>query len=142
MGDREEVLRGVKSCLAVALDLPEDGVAEDATIIGDLGADSLDLLDLTFQLEQRFGIRISPREIERRARERLGGAPLEIDGVYTPEALVELRRALPEVPPEELAEGLTQADLPRRLRVASMVNLVCRLREEQCAGAPEGESDG
>ena len=102
-----------------------------AATLEDLGADSLDLLDLTFQLEQEFKVKISPREIERRSREQLGETPLEVDGIYTPEALMELRKALPEVPMDELADGLSVGDLPRRFRVATMVNLVCRLLEEK-----------
>lgn len=128
---RSEVFAGVRDCLAAALDVEPGAVREEQRIIGDLDADSLDLLDLTFQLERRFGVSISPRDIERRARERLGGAPLELDGVYTPEALAEIRKALPEVPAEELPPGTAPADLPRRLRVATMVSLVCRLLEEQ-----------
>ena len=131
---REEVFAGVRECLVAALDVEPGAVRQEQRIVGDLGADSLDLLDLTFQLERRFGVAISPREVERRARQRLGGAPLEADGVYTPEALAEIRRALPEVPAEELAPGLAPADLPRRLRVATMVNLVCRLLQEKEAG--------
>jgi acyl carrier protein len=131
---REEIFAGVRDCLVSALDVEPGDVAEGKRIIGDLGADSLDLLDLTFQLEQKFKLSISPRQMERRAREALGDAPLEIDGLYTPAALAEFRRNMPEVPPEELADGLTAADFPRRLRVATMVSLVARLLEEKHAG--------
>ncbi len=142
MTDRDGVLGGVRECLITALDVDHKSVVEGAKLIEDLGADSLDLLDLTFQLEQRFSIRISPRDIERQARQKLDGAPLEIDGVYTPEALAELRRAMPEVPADELADGLTQGQLPLRLRVATMVNLVCRLIEEQHSGDGQVDADG
>jgi acyl carrier protein len=128
---REEISSGVRECVAAVLNMSPDAVGEDAKIIDDLGADSLDLLDLTFHLEQRFKIKVSPREMERRTAERLGGHPLENDGVYTREALTELRGALPDIPPEELAEGLTTTDLPRRFRVSTMVNLVARLLEEK-----------
>ena len=131
---REEVFAGVRECLVAALDVEPGAVRQEQRIIGDLGADSLDLLDLTFQLERRFGVAISPREVERRARGRLGGAPLEADGVYTPEALAEIRKALPEVPAEELPPGTAPADLPRRLRVATMVSLVCQLLQEKESG--------
>jgi acyl carrier protein len=131
---REEIFAGVRDCLVSALDVEPGDVAEGKRIIGDLGADSLDLLDLTFPLEQKFKLSISPRQMERRAREALGDAPLEIDGLYTPAALAEFRRNMPEVPPEELADGLTAADFPRRLRVATMVSLVARLLEEKHAG--------
>ncbi len=129
---REEILAGVRECLAAVIDIQDPcAIREEQRIIGELGADSLDLLQLTFQLEQRFKIRISPRDIERRARASLGDAPLEVDGVYTPEAVRELRKVLPDVPAEELPEGLTTADLPHTFRVSTMVNLVARLLEEK-----------
>jgi len=142
MMTRDAVLEGVRECLTSALDVDQQSLVEEAKLIEDLGADSLDLLDLTFQLEQRFSIRISPRDIERQAREKLNGAPLEIDGLYTPEALAELRRAMPEVPADELADGLTQGQLPQRFRVATMVNLVHRLIEEQHSRDGQVDADG
>ena len=127
---REDVLAGVRECLASALDVPADSIRPEDKIIDDLGADSLDFLDIIFRLEQRFSIPINPREIERRAKAKLDGRPFEVDGVYTLDALAELRRALPEIPAEELADGLTVAELPRRFRAVTMVNLVERFLEE------------
>ncbi|MHC4252486.1 MAG: acyl carrier protein [Planctomycetota bacterium] len=125
------VLEGVCVCLASALDVPADSIRSEDRIVDDLGADSLDFLDIIFQLEQRFGISMNPREIEKRAREKLDGKPFEVDGVYTPEALAELREALPEIPAHELADGLTVAELPRKFRAATMASLVERLLGEQ-----------
>lgn len=129
--NRDEVVRGVCECVAAVVDADPSNVQESHRILEDLGGDSLDLLDLVFQLEQRFKIKISPRDIERRAQKELGKIPLEVDGVYTPEAIEQLRRAMPEVPREELSEGLRSADLPRSFRVATFVRLVTRLMEEQ-----------
>lgn len=103
----------------------------ESRIIDELGGDSLDLLDITFRLEQRFQIKISPRDMERRIRTKLGGTPLEIDGVYTAQALAEFRTSMPEIPAEEFAAGLTVAGFPRLFRVATLVNLVTRLSSEQ-----------
>ncbi|MHC4608098.1 MAG: acyl carrier protein [Planctomycetota bacterium] len=128
--DRSEIFEGVRACLEEVLNVAPDSVREEAKIIGDLGADSLDLLELTFHLQQKFGVTISPRDIERRAKEKLGDVAFEVDGVYTPEGVRHLREAMPEVPADELPEGLGVADLPRTFRVATMVNLVSRLMEE------------
>ncbi len=127
------IMDGVRACLAEALDIPPESIQPEHKIIDDLGADSLDLLDLIFRLEQSFDIRISPGDIERRAREELGDKPLEINGAYTPEALAQLRQALPEVPAAELQEGLMTNQLPRLFRVATFVNIVSRLKEESHA---------
>jgi len=129
--NRNEIVRGVCECVAAVVDTDSSNVHEGDRILEDLGADSLDLLDLVFQLEQRFKVKISPRDIERRARKELEGMPFEVEGVYTPEAIEQLRRAMPEVPREELSEGLRSADLPRSFRVATFVRLVTRLMEEQ-----------
>jgi len=126
---KEDILQVVRECLASALDIPAGSIRPESRLVDDLGADSLDLLEVTFNLEQRFKIGISPRDIERRAREALKGAPLEVYGVYTPEALAEIRRQLPEIPASELADGLRTVDLPRRLRVETLVNLVGQLLE-------------
>jgi acyl carrier protein len=126
-----EILQGVAECVAEVADVDLAIVTPEKRIILDLGADSLDLLDLIFKLEQRFGIRIEPRGIERRAREELGGEPFEQDGQLTPAAIARLREYLPEVPPEELPAGLPPPRLPYVFRVQTFANLVKRLREEQ-----------
>lgn len=125
--NREAVILGVRECVARVVDKDISVVREHDRIIDDLGADSLDLLDLIFQLEQRFKIKISPRGIEKAAIAQLGETPLEIDGVYTAAALVELRKAMPEVPPDELAEGLNASHLPHLFRVTTFVNLTLGL---------------
>jgi len=123
----EEIFLAVRKCLAETLDVDEASIRRETRIVDELGADSLDLLEVTFNLEQRFKVEISPREIERRVRAELKEAPLEVYGVYTPEALAAIRRQMPEVPSEELSDGLRTVDLPKRLRVGTLVNLVGRL---------------
>jgi acyl carrier protein len=132
---RDEIVSGVKECVAQALDVPVVEIREEQRLIADLGGDSLDLLDLTFHLEKHFRVKISPRDIEKRGRAKLGETPWEVDGVLTSAALAELRSAMPEVPSQELAEGLKVDHLPRVFRVATMVNLVERLLKESPASA-------
>ena len=137
--NREEIIMGVRECVARVVDKNVAEVREDDRIIADLGADSLDLLDLIFQIEQRFKIKISPRGIERAAQAKLGAIPLEIDGVYTPEALAELRQAMPEVPAEELCAGLRAGHLPHLFRVATFARLTAGLMESAECGARNAE---
>jgi len=131
--NHDAVKEGVCKCLAVVLEIDAATIKPEDKIIDDLGADSLDLLDLVFQLEQHFGLRIRPRDIERRAQEALGDAPLEIEGVYTAEALAQMRPSMPEVPAEEMAPGLRIGRLPYLFRVQTFINLVERLQAEQKA---------
>lgn len=126
----EELVQGVCACVGRVVDLDPQDIRVEHRIIEELGADSLDLLDLIFQLEQQFKIRIKTRDIEQRAQAELGDVPLTVNGQYTPEALVRLREAFPEVPAEELPDGLRAVDLPYRFRVATFVRLVKRLLRE------------
>ena len=72
--NHEELLSGVQACVAEALDVPAAAALPEARLIDDLGADSLDLLDLVFQLERRFGIKLSMKDLENRLAGRAGGA--------------------------------------------------------------------
>ena len=58
---REEVVKKVQEVLVEALGVDDDEVTEQATLMGDLGAESIDFLDILFRLEKSFGIKI-PRE--------------------------------------------------------------------------------
>ena len=126
-----DFFNGVCECLEDVTEVPQEEIKAGDSIINDLDADSLDLLHLIFSLEQYFKLSIKPREIERRAKANLGDVPLEIDGVYTAEALVELSKSMPEVPKDEFREGMTTGELPRLFRVQTFVNLVKSFSEEQ-----------
>ena len=58
MPDKEEIFAKVKDCLADALGADEDEVKTEASLTRDLGAESLDFLDIIFRLEKAFGIKI------------------------------------------------------------------------------------
>jgi len=91
----------------------------------DLGAESLDLLDFTFLIEEEFGVTIGAKEFERRASSDLPeGVVYEKNGLLTEAAIVELRKALPEVPPEKLQPGMPKITLPRVLTVGVFVHVI------------------
>lgn len=131
--DRDQVFAVVQECFAEALGLDEDEVTLDATVIDDLGAESLDFLDISFRLEEAFGIKIPRGDIQRSAEEEAahGGEPFEIDGVLTAHGLSKLREALPEVPPHHFREGLTVREIPTLFTVETFLNLVVKLLDEK-----------
>lgn len=63
MPSREEIYDKVKAALVDALGVDEDEVSPSATMVGDLGAESIDFLDIVFRLEKAFGIKISRGEL-------------------------------------------------------------------------------
>lgn len=60
---REEIFEKVKQALVDALSVDEEDVTENATLTGDLQAESIDILDIVFRLEKAFGIKISQEEL-------------------------------------------------------------------------------
>jgi acyl carrier protein len=61
---REEILAKVKSVVADKLNVGEDQVTLDAKFVEDLGADSLDQVELIMALEDEFGLKIPEEEAE------------------------------------------------------------------------------
>jgi acyl carrier protein len=60
---REEIFEKVKQTLIDALSVEDDEVTEAATLTGDLGAESIDFLDIVFRLEKAFDIKIPQEEL-------------------------------------------------------------------------------
>jgi acyl carrier protein len=60
--DRAEVLAMIRAALAEALELPEEEIREESRFEEDLEADSLDLVELLLEMEQRFGFKVSDEE--------------------------------------------------------------------------------
>lgn len=60
----DEVLEGVRECLASALALQANDISPTSRLIDDLGADSLDFLDILFGLERRFSLKLRSLELD------------------------------------------------------------------------------
>src|SRR5882762_11414863 len=63
MPSQDEIYQKVSATLVEALNVDEDDIKPTATLQGDLGAESIDFLDIVFRLEREFGIRISRGEL-------------------------------------------------------------------------------
>jgi acyl carrier protein len=135
---QEAIFEKLKPLIVEILGVAPERIRMESVLVADLGAESIDLLDLSFQIEARFGVTIEANEMEREAKKRLAGGAYEKDGVLTEEALAEIRKSTTGLDPEKLKAGLRKFDLPALLTVAFFVHLIARklaAREEGAAHA-------
>ncbi len=91
---REEIFEKVKDVLVDALGVDDEEIKPEATLMRDLGAESIDFLDIVFRLEKAFEIKV-PREELFPADNILNSSELVSDGKLTEKGLAELRERLP-----------------------------------------------
>src|SRR5438270_1010535 len=91
---KDEVYKKVSTTLIEALNVDEEEVKPDATLQGDLGAESIDFLDIVFRLEREFGIKIPRGELFPESIFQ-GDPEFVQDGRVTDKGLAELRARMP-----------------------------------------------
>src|SRR5262245_42973841 len=94
MNTHEQIYQKVTATLVESLNVEEGDVRPTATLQGDLGADSIDLLDIVFRLEREFGIKIPRGELF--PESIFQGDPEFVQGGrVTDKGLAELRARMP-----------------------------------------------
>jgi len=94
MPTQDEIYSKVSATLVEALNVDEDEVQPTSTLQGDLGAESIDFLDIVFRLEREFGIKIPRGELFPESIFQ-GDPEFVQDGRVTPKGLDELRSKMP-----------------------------------------------
>ena len=144
----EVVAQKVREVVADALELALDEVELSSSFF-ELGAESLDLLDMAFRLEREFKIQFPRTDILERATEHFGEDALVADGVVTDFGLQLLRRGMPELDPAQLKPDMLAVEVAQMITVQSFVRIVMRLIEAKAefprdcpaCGATMEESD-
>lgn len=91
---KDEILKEIQAVLVDALGVDDDEVTADAKLMADLGAESIDFLDIVFRMEKAFGIKI-PREELFPAEALLSTADFVSGGKLTQKGLDELKKRMP-----------------------------------------------
>ena len=91
---RDEIFQKVAATLVEALNVDEDQVTLASTLQGDLGAESIDFLDIVFRLEREFSIKIPRNELFPESIFQ-GDPDFVKDGKVTAKGLAELRAKMP-----------------------------------------------
>jgi len=123
MPSKDEIFAKVQETLVDALGVDDDEVTEEATLVGDLGAESIDFLDIVFRLEKNFDIKIPRGEL---FPENLASADSNFvqDGVVTDEGVAELRKRMPHADVDSFAEDPKVENIQDLFTVKMIVNFL------------------
>ena len=119
---RDEIYSKVKTVLVDALGVDEDEVKPNSVIRDDLGAESIDFLDIMFRLEKTFGIKIPKGEM---LPENVASDPNIVqNGVVTPGGIAILKTKLPHNDFTEFEKDPKLENMSKLFTVDSIVNYV------------------
>lgn len=118
-----EILDKVKNVLVDALGVDDDEVTPTATLEGDLGAESIDFLDIFFRLEKAFSVKITKSEFLPDALFSPDSGFVK-DGSVTPEGIAELRKQAPHFDADMLAKNPKVESIKDLTTVQTLVNFV------------------
>jgi acyl carrier protein len=121
--NRDEIFNQVKDVLVDALGLDDDDVTENATLMGDLGAESIDFLDIVFRLEKAFSIKV-PREELFPAEAVMSNPEYVSGGKVTAKGLAELKSKMPHTDFSQFEKNPDVNKIADLFTVSAIVNFV------------------
>jgi acyl carrier protein len=121
----------VQAIIADVLVVDEDEVNLDSRLIADLGAESIDFLDLVFQLEKEFDIKIPRGQLEKNARGELSENEFEEGGKITAKGMQALKSYLSEVPEAYFQENMKVNEIPMLFTVETFCKLIISAKMSQ-----------
>lgn len=130
---RDEIFGKVRDVLVDALGVDEDEVTPSARLSADLGAESIDYLDISFKLEQAFGFKIPQGEL---FPDGAAQNPQFVqDGKVTAQGIVEMKKRLPHIDFSQFEKDPQLAKIGNVFTVDVLVKYVERKLSGQTVGA-------
>ena len=125
MTTTEDTVNTVRTAVADALGLDQDEVTPDSTLMDELGAESIDLLDILFRLERATGVKIQAADLSAYVQ---GGIPDDEFGdaneIITPAGLEQLKKVMPQINEDELAGTLRADQVMSLFTVQNLADMV------------------
>lgn len=123
MPSRDEIFEKVRETLVDALGVDDDEVTPEATLNGDLGAESIDFLDIVFRLEKNFSVKIPRGEL---FPENFDAADTSLvaNGVVTDAGIAELRNRMPHADIDKFAADPKVENIQELFTVNMIVNFM------------------
>ncbi|PYU88259.1 MAG: hypothetical protein DMG08_26080 [Acidobacteria bacterium] len=125
--NREEIYKAMRSLVADSLALKEDEIQPQCRLTDDLGADSLDFIDIIFGIEKKFEVKVRDGELDFISRLDFSSPKVMRQGYLTLETIQRLTKRLP---------ALEQVQDPAKVTPAQLFSLItietlCIMVEEE-----------
>jgi len=119
----------VREIIADVLAFDESEIERDGSLVDDYSAESIDFLDLVYQLEREFKIKIPRGMIEEEARRGVSDDDFEEHGRVTEKGLERLREYLSEVPEDRFTPKMPVSLIPTLFTAETFCKIVVRQLE-------------
>jgi acyl carrier protein len=126
-GTETEAYSAVQGAVVGALGVDEDEVTADATLMDELGAESIDLLDILFRIERSTGVKIQAADLSAYLQ---GGIPDDEFGdeneIVTEQGLEQLKKVMPQIDADELKGKLEAEKVINLFTVQNLADMVAQ----------------
>jgi len=122
----DDVFTRVRALIADSLALQEAGITPQSRLIDDLGADSLDFVDLTFAIEKAFGVKLREAELNFLTRLDFSSPAVMQGGYLTRDTIASIRPLLPALDRAPDPDRVTPGELFSLLTVETLCLMVQR----------------
>lgn len=126
-----DVFPKVCEIIADVLVIDEADITLDKRLIADLGAESIDFLDLVFQLEKEFSIKIPRGQLEKDARGNLSEAQFEHNGIVSEAGIIALKNHFDESPAENFKSQMKVNEIPELFSVHTFCKLIVNAKQKE-----------
>ncbi len=120
-----EIETAVQEAVVGALGVDEDEVTPDATIMEDLGAESIDLLDILFRIERSTGVKIQAADIGTYIQGEISDDEFSDDQeILTPKGMEHLKTIMPQLDTDALQGNLHAEQVMSHFTVQNLAQMV------------------
>jgi len=125
MASRDDIFGTVQTAVVDALGVDEDEVTPQATLLDELGAESIDLLDILFRLERKLGVKIQAADLAAYVQGGIADDDFGDDnGIITERGLAHLKTVMPQINESELRGSFQAEKVMSLFTVDNLTDLV------------------
>lgn len=121
----DEIWNGVNAAVVEALGVDASEVTPEATLMGDLGAESIDILDILFRIERKLGVKIKAADLSAFIQGDVADEDFADNGeIVTAAGMAQLKTVMPQIDTDALAGELEAKDVIKLFSTQNLVDLV------------------